>query len=158
MLALSRRRVAAALAAVSVGLALPATASATPIVSTPVPPPSLPAFQGSASTALPLPPSKTTFAPQNPFMAPNPNSNIHNDAWMTDAYPDRSGPLGKSVVATSSAASAFEKDCKGLSPSERKMISAVKARNFNTQLDFIPLSLNLSRSPLMVRIVLIIGR
>jgi hypothetical protein len=105
----SRRRVAracAAICALAAALALPAAASAAlPIVSTPVPPPSLPVFQGSGSTALPLPPNKTTFAPQNPFMAPNPNSNIHNDAWMTDAYPARSGPLGKSLVATSSAAS-----------------------------------------------------
>jgi len=103
MLALSRRRVAAAVGAVSIGLALSGTASALPIVSAPLPPPSLPAFQGAAATADPLPPSKTTFAPQNPFMASNPNSNIHNDTWMTDAYPTRSGPLGNSLVATSEA-------------------------------------------------------
>ena len=35
-------------------------------------------------------------------MARNPNSNIHNDTWMTDAY-QRKGPLGKSLVATSEA-------------------------------------------------------
>ena len=88
-----------------VGLALPAGASALPIVSVPVPPPSLPAFQGAASIAPPLPASETTFAPQNRFMAPNPNSNIHNDTWMTDAYPTRGGPRGRSLVARSSAAS-----------------------------------------------------
>ena len=33
-------------------------------------------------------------------MAANPNSNIHNDTWMTDAY-TRSGPLGNNLVATS---------------------------------------------------------
>ena len=32
-------------------------------------------------------------------MAANPNSNIHNDTWMTDAY-SRRGPLGNSPVAT----------------------------------------------------------
>ncbi len=99
----SRIPLGAAICALATVLVVPATASALPIVSTPVPPPSLPAFQGSASTALPLPPSKTTFAPQNPFMAPNPNSNIHNDTWMTDAYPGRGGPLGRSLIATSEA-------------------------------------------------------
>ena len=83
------------MSALAVGMALPATASAIPIVSVPIPPPSLPAFQGAAATANPLPPSKMTIPPQNPFMAPDPNSNIHNDAWMTGAYPLRSGPLGQ---------------------------------------------------------------
>jgi hypothetical protein len=105
----SRRRLrislGGAICALATALVVPATASALPIVSIPLPPPSLPAFQGSASNAPPLPASQTTFAPQNPFMAPNPNNNIHNDTWMTDAYPDRSGPMGKSLVATSSAAS-----------------------------------------------------
>jgi hypothetical protein len=98
-----RRAVRWATCAVAVALALPAVASALPIVSIPIPPRSLPAFQGSVSTAPQLPPSKTTFAPQNPFMAPGSNSNIHNDAWMTDAYPNRPGPLGRSLVATSEA-------------------------------------------------------
>ena len=59
------------LAALALALALPATASA----------------------ASPLPP---TNAPQNPFMAANPNSNIHDDTWMTDAY-DRAGPTGANL-------------------------------------------------------------
>jgi hypothetical protein len=101
----SRNPLGAAVCALAVLLVVPATASALPIVSMPLPPPSLPAFQGSASNAPPLPASKTTFAPQNPFMAPNPNNNIHNDTWMTDAYPDRSGPRGRSLVASSTAAS-----------------------------------------------------
>lgn len=86
-------------------LAWPAGAAAIPIVSVPVPPPSLPAFQGSASPGVSLAPGKTTFAPQNPFMAPNPFSNIHNDAWMTDSYPATPGPLGKSLNPTSEAKS-----------------------------------------------------
>ncbi len=35
-------------------------------------------------------------APQNPYLAPIPDSNIHNDTWMTDAYARRgpaAGPL-----------------------------------------------------------------
>jgi hypothetical protein len=101
--ALTRRAALCAVCAIATGLALPAaSAFAFPILSSP-PPPSLPAFSGAPAPGLPLPASKTTFAPQNPFMAPNPNSNIHNDPWMTDAYPARSGPLGNSLVATSEA-------------------------------------------------------
>ena len=119
--AFSRRAKAVVIAVVAAVLGLPAAAAAaTPIVSAPAPPlgdlaprihgisvpappPTLPAFQGSPSAGIPLPPDKTTFPPQNPFMAPDPNSNIHNDAWMTDAYPARSGPLGRSLLATSEA-------------------------------------------------------
>jgi streptogramin lyase len=101
----SRKAVAAGLIALLAALAVPAAASAIPIVSTPVPPPTLPAFQGAASTAGPLSPAQTTFAPENPFMAANPNSNIHDDPWMTDAYPSRPGPLGRSAVSSSSVAS-----------------------------------------------------
>jgi hypothetical protein len=103
MLRLSGRQAATALCALAVGMALPATASGVPILSAPLPPPSLPAFQGGAATASPLPPSKVTIPPQNPFMATDPDSNIHNDAWMTGAYPLRSGPLGRSPVSTSEA-------------------------------------------------------
>jgi hypothetical protein len=97
------RTVALAASSLALALGVPAAASALPILSMPLPPPSLPAFDGSASTASALPPGKTTFAPQNPFMAPNPNSNIHNDTWMTDAYATRPGPLGRSPVSTSAA-------------------------------------------------------
>lgn len=103
MAAAPRSRVAAATAALVAALALPASASAIPIVSAPVPPPSLPAFQGSAATAKLVPPSKVTNPPQNPFMAPDPDSNIHNDAWMTGAYPLRGGPLGRSPASVSEA-------------------------------------------------------
>ncbi len=90
--------VALVCAAVLVWLLFQATsASAAPIPST-GPPPSLPAFQGHASKGIPVP--QATIAPQNPFLATNPNSNIHNDTWMTDAY-QRRGPLGESLNATS---------------------------------------------------------
>jgi hypothetical protein len=44
-----------------------------------------------ASAASEIPPPR---APQNPHLAPDPSSNIHNDTWMTDAYagPGPSGP------------------------------------------------------------------
>jgi hypothetical protein len=85
-------------AAVLVWLLFQATsASAAPIPSTP-PAPSLPAFRGHAVQGHPL--IRPTIAPQNPFLARNPNNNIHNDTWMTDAY-QRRGPLGRSLIAAS---------------------------------------------------------
>jgi hypothetical protein len=58
-----------------------------------------PKFQGAPATPDQL---RHTRAPQNPFMAPNPRGNIHNDTWMTDAY-RWAGPLGRSAVALSEA-------------------------------------------------------
>lgn len=57
---------------------------------------------GSAVAARPLP---SLGIPQHPWMARNPNSNIHNDAYQSDSY-DRPGPLGPdlSVVSTLVAA------------------------------------------------------
>jgi hypothetical protein len=59
----------------------------------------LPRYQGAPATAEQL---VHTRAPHNPFMAPNPRSNIHNDTWMTDAY-RWAGPLGRSPEAISEA-------------------------------------------------------
>jgi hypothetical protein len=72
-------------------------AGAAPIA--PGPPSALPAFIGAAAQALPVTP---TAVPQNPFLADDPNSNIHNDTWMTDAY-RRAGPLGRGLQASSGA-------------------------------------------------------
>jgi hypothetical protein len=50
-----------------------------------------PTFIGAPATANPvtgIPP-----VPQNPFMAPNGDSGIHDDGWQTNTY-DRPGPLG----------------------------------------------------------------
>jgi hypothetical protein len=85
----------AALAAALV-LGMGSAAAANPIISLGVS--SLPDFQGKAATAHRL--KHPTRAEQNPFMAPNPSSNIHNDTWMTDSY-NRPGPLGDSLHATS---------------------------------------------------------
>jgi hypothetical protein len=76
-------------------LAFPATAAAAPI-----PDPlgtTLPRYQGAPATAEQL---RSTRAPRNPFMAPDPRSNIHNDTWMTDAY-RWAGPLGRTPEAIS---------------------------------------------------------
>jgi hypothetical protein len=47
-------------------------------------------FEGT--TAVPNPIGGVSAPPQNPFMAPNGRSNIHDDAYMTDTYAV-SGPL-----------------------------------------------------------------
>ena len=75
--------------------ALAASAAAAPISDTGNP--SIPTYQG-APAANPIP--SPTKPEQNPFMATNPNSNIHNDTWMTDVY-RRRGPLGKNLVTSS---------------------------------------------------------
>lgn len=66
------------------------------------------AFIGHPATPRPV---KTFRVPRHPFMAPNGDSNIHNDAYMTDAY-NRRGPLGRRMKVTSTFLSA---DCASVS-------------------------------------------
>jgi hypothetical protein len=78
-------------------LAFPPAAAAVPILD-----PlgvTFPKFQGAPAAPDQL---RQTSAPRNPFMAPNPRSNIHNDTWMTDSY-SWAGPLGNSPAAISEA-------------------------------------------------------
>jgi hypothetical protein len=86
-------------ATVALALLPAAPALAGTPIDDPTPSP-VPPFSGAAAVAKPVTP---TIAPNNPFMARNPASNLHNDPWMTDAYPDRSGPLGVNLQATSGA-------------------------------------------------------
>ncbi|MBN8868138.1 MAG: hypothetical protein J0H98_11345 [Solirubrobacterales bacterium] len=81
-------------------LGLGASASAAPIVSAP-PLPSLPAHSGKPFKATPV--RSATRAPRNPFMAPDPKGNIHNDTWMSDTYP-WPGPLGMDPITSSASA------------------------------------------------------
>jgi hypothetical protein len=85
------------MATVVMALLLPAVAAADPILEPR--PPLFPKYQGGPAAPHQLRPTR---APQNPFMARNPRSNIHNDTWMTDAY-SWAGPLGKAPVAMSNA-------------------------------------------------------
>ncbi len=74
-----------------------------PIPSVAVPPP--PSYEGSPATPDPIrgiPP-----VPQNPFMAPNGSSEIHDDGWQTDFY-TWGGPLGRSLQTLSSD---LNRDC-----------------------------------------------
>jgi hypothetical protein len=50
----------------------------------------------TATAASRIPPPRP---PQNPHLAANPGSNIHNDTWMTDAY-SRPGPSGRNLVTS----------------------------------------------------------
>ncbi|CAN5533846.1 hypothetical protein BH20ACT15_BH20ACT15_11500 [soil metagenome] len=63
-----------------------------------------PAFQGLP--AAPNPIEGVPEAPRHPFMAPNGRSNIHNDAYQTDAY-RVSGPLG----AGTTSSTFFAREC-----------------------------------------------
>lgn len=112
-----RAAIAAAATAACFALLPAAEAGAAPINDTGTP--SLPAFSGSAATAHGLTP---TSPPQNPFMAADPNSNIHNDTWMTDAYA-RGAPLGDSLeLETSSKPPSL---CGSLAFDSRKRIVSV---------------------------------
>jgi len=84
----------------AISIALKAGSASAVTIPSSGPAPSLPAFQGHASKEKPA--RHATHPPENPFLAPDPNSNIHNDTWMTDAY-RRPGPLGSSLEATSEA-------------------------------------------------------
>jgi hypothetical protein len=61
--------------------------------------PGAPAFLGRPATPHPI--AGVPATPQNPFMAPNGRSEIHDDGWQTDFYTWR-GPLGRAPVTLSS--------------------------------------------------------
>src|SRR5688572_21296068 len=54
-----------------------------------------PAFIGDPATPQPI--EAPPLAPQHPYLAPNGRSNIHDDAYMTDAY-EGPGPLGRGTT------------------------------------------------------------
>jgi hypothetical protein len=74
---------------------LVALAAVIPIPFAPV----TPTYRGRPATPAPL--HGIAAVPQNPFMAPNGSSEIHNDAWQTDAY-FGPGPVGRSPQTLSS--------------------------------------------------------
>ncbi len=69
--------------------------------------PTTPTYSGHPATPVPVHGIAPT--PQNPFMAANGGSEIHNDAWQTDAYA-WAGPLGRSPQTLSSML-APNRDC-----------------------------------------------
>jgi hypothetical protein len=44
-------------------------------------------------------PRRNSFPPQNPFLAPNPFSNLHDDTWMSNVYPTIAGPTAGASAA-----------------------------------------------------------
>jgi hypothetical protein len=79
----------------------------TPIPQNPSDLAAVPEFVGSATTPQLV---RAPTVPQNPFMAPNGRSNLHDDAYMTNTYV-WSGPLGKNMQTLSTFQSA---DCASL--------------------------------------------
>jgi hypothetical protein len=63
-----------------------------------------PAFEGT--TASPNPVDGGPAPPRNPFMAPNPRNNIHDDPYMSDTY-RLTGPLGDGAETSS----LFTREC-----------------------------------------------
>src|SRR5438128_11884878 len=97
----SRRRLLAA-GALLAALLFPGSARAESVAPTQIPQnPSdlaaVPAFIGSPAKASRV---SAPTVPQNPFMAPNGRSNLHDDAYMTNTYL-WSGPLGNSMETLS---------------------------------------------------------
>src|SRR3954469_25863334 len=95
----SRRRSAWAIAGLCAAVLVPGAlaASPNPIESQPPDGPSMvPNFIGHFAHPQPV---SAPRAPQNPFMAPNGRSNVHDDAYQTDTY-TWAGPLGDPEVSS----------------------------------------------------------
>jgi hypothetical protein len=80
--------------------ALTALAPALALAQDPIPegPVDAPQFVGEPAVQQPV--DVPPLAPQHPFLAPNGRSNIHDDAYMSDAY-EAPGPLGRETSRTS---------------------------------------------------------
>ena len=96
MASLRRATLAVGLSAAALVLGA-VSAGAAPIPDTPGLGPKPPDFVGSPATPNPI---AGTTVPQHPFMAPDGRSNIHDDAYQTDAYTGP-GPLGHDMSVTS---------------------------------------------------------
>lgn len=96
------------LAAAAIGLVVPtAGLAAVPAVPVPQDPgaSSVVPFIGQPATARPV--AGARFAPRHPYMAPNDRSNLHDDAYQSDAG-TAPGPLGVSPTVTSTL---FTQEC-----------------------------------------------
>jgi hypothetical protein len=92
--ALRRFRLVNILASAAVVLGSAVGIGGTALAATPIPSgPASPVFVGARAHSRPV--RGVPATPRNRFMAPNGRSEIHNDAWQTDAY-RWSGPLGRS--------------------------------------------------------------
>ena len=92
------KRIAAVLASAMTLLLAAGAAAATPAIPIPSSPFLGSTYIGHAAVAHPI--RGVPATPRNPFMAPNGRSEIHNDAWQTDAYL-WAGPFGRSPATLS---------------------------------------------------------
>ena len=83
----------------------------------------VPPFTGSAAVARPV---AAASVPQNPWMAPNPDSNGHHDSYMSDTY-ERPGPLGKSPRVRSAWLATLEGDPRFYPPTDPVAIPVIVA-------------------------------
>jgi hypothetical protein len=81
--------------------------------------PQQPTYEGSRATANPITGVRT--APQNRFMAPNGRSEIHDDAWQTDAI-SWGGPLGRSPQTASTL---LTRDCGSIAFDSRGRVISI---------------------------------
>ncbi|HEY2769971.1 MAG TPA: hypothetical protein VGI87_05365 [Solirubrobacteraceae bacterium] len=110
---------AMALAAILLG-SLPASARALELPPTPIPSTGAqPTFEGAPANPAPIP--RIGHTPQNPYMAFNGTSEIHDDAWQTDAY-TWAGPLGRAAVTKSTL---ITRDCGSLTFDEHGHVLSV---------------------------------
>jgi hypothetical protein len=98
-------------------LPLPVTVPPVPIPSLNQPP--APAYTGAPATAHRI--TGVPHTPHNRFMAPNGRSEIHDDAWQTDAY-TWAGPLGRSPVVSSAM---IARDCGSITFDARGRVVSV---------------------------------
>ncbi len=118
-----RDRAAGAIACATVALcALPAAAAAAQPIPEGAPPQSPPPkFVGHRADRDPLPGRAASDPPRHPFMAPNDDSNIHDDAYQTDTA-DRPGPRGRAM----SRVSTFQKaECASLTFDRKGRVETV---------------------------------
>ncbi len=94
--------VAGATVAASIGPVTAQDVPPQPIPQNPQEYDAVPKYQGRPATPRPL---GSFRVPPHPFMAPNGDSNLHNDAYQTDNY-RRRGPLGREMEVTSTFQSA----------------------------------------------------
>jgi hypothetical protein len=111
----------AALLAAGLGLAAtgPAAAQTVGGPQTPIPDPltEAPEFEGAVAERRPV---QAPEPPRHPFMAPNGVSNLHNDAYQSDAY-RWSGPLGEE---TSQSSALFFRECASITfDSEGRLVT-----------------------------------
>ena len=75
-------------------------------------------FEGAVATQQPV---TAVAPPRHPFMAPNERSNLHNDAYQTDAGPTP-GPLGNRMSSTSTYLNA---DCASVTFDSKSRVETI---------------------------------